>query len=97
MILHDWTPEEDVRILRNVWNALASGGIVIVSELMMNDDGTGPLSAARMAGNMLVENRGFNYSWQDYERWLRKFGFRKIRRIPLESPAANGVIIGVKP
>ena len=97
MILHDWGPEENRAILRACFDALPPRGIVIISELMMDDEETGPLPAAQMAMNMIVENMGFNYAWGEYEQWLTEVGFRGIRRIPLQSPAANGVIVGSKP
>lgn len=96
MILHDWAPEDNLKILRGCFETLLPGGIIIISELMMDNDETGPLSAARMAANMLIENMGFNYTWDKYEEWLRQVGFQEIQRIPLESPAANGVLIGSK-
>ena len=97
MILHDWPPKENLAILQACFDALPSGGIVIISELMMDDEETGPLPAAQMAMNMVIENTGFNYTWGEYEQWLTEVGFRGIRRIPLQSPAANGVIVGSKP
>lgn len=97
MILHDWAPENNLIIIKRCFEALLPDGIIIISELMMDDDETGPLSAARMAANMLIENTGFNYTWNEYENWLRQAGFQKIRRIRMESPSANGVLIGSKP
>ena len=96
MILHDWTPEKDLAILRKCYEALPSSGAVIVSELMMDDDETGPAPAALMSLNMLIECEGRNYTWAEYTEWLEQCGFRDIQRIPLQSPGANGLLIGYK-
>jgi len=96
MILHDWTPEKNRVILKRCFDALPSGGAVIVSELMMNDEKTGPVSAALMSLNMLIETEGRNYTWAEYTQWLKEVGFREIQRLPVESPGVNGILIGRK-
>ena len=96
MILHDWTPEKNRVILTRCFDALPSGGAVIVSELMMNDEKTGPASAALMSLNMLIETEGRNYTWAEYTRWLKEVGFREIQRVPVVSPGANGLLVGRK-
>ncbi|HET7854318.1 MAG TPA: methyltransferase [Candidatus Methylomirabilis sp.] len=96
MILHDWTPEKNRAILKRCFDALPSGGAVIVSELMMNDEKTGPISAALMSLNMLIETEGRNYTWAEYTAWLKEVGFREIQGLPVESPGANGILVGRK-
>ncbi len=97
MILHDWTPEKNRVILKKCFDALPSGGAMIVSELMMDDEKTGPVPAALMSLNMLIETEGRNYTWAEYTRWLEEVGFTKIRRVPVVSPGANGLLVGRKP
>lgn len=96
MILHDWTPEKNRVILKRCFDALPSGGAIIVSELMMNDEKTGPVSAALMSLNMLIETEGRNYTWAEYTEWLMEVGFREIQGLPVESPGVNGILIGRK-
>ena len=97
MILHDWAPEKNRTILLKSYDALPTGGAVLVSELMMDDDKSGPAPAALMSLNMLIETEGRNYTWAEYTRWLEETGFEQIRRVPLESPGANGILVGRKP
>lgn len=97
MILHDWGPEKDRMILQKCFDALPSGGAIIVSELIMDDDKTGPIQAALMSMNMLIETEGRNYTWAEYTEWLEGAGFRNMRRIPIASAGANGTIVGHKP
>jgi len=97
MVLHDWSPEKDAAILEKCFQALPSGGALIVAELMMDDDKTGPAPAALMSLNMLIETEGRNYTWAEYAGWLEDAGFEGLRRIPIISPGVNGLIIGGKP
>lgn len=97
MIMHDWPPEKNTRILRKCFDALPSGGAIIISELMMDDDKTGPVPAAMMSMIMLIETEGRNYTWAEYTGWLEETGFQEIQRIPLQSPGANGILVGQKP
>lgn len=97
MIMHDWGEEHDRAILTKCWEALPSGGVVIISELLVNDEKTGPPSAALMSLNMLIEAEGRNYTPSEYGGWLRDVGFRDIRTVWFEAAGANGAVIGRKP
>lgn len=96
MILHDWTPEKNRTILRKCYDALPAGGAMLVSELMMDDDKSGPAPAALMSLNMLIETEGRNYTWAEYTGWLEEAGFAAIERATLESPGANGILVSHK-
>lgn len=97
MILHDWNEEKNLDILRKCSAALPSGGSIIVSELLVNDEKTGPAPAALMSLNMLIETEGRNYTPAEYGAWMKTAGFHDIRTVWFESPGANGVVIGRKP
>ncbi len=98
MILHDWSEAEDREILRKCFEALPRGGAVVVTELLVNDEKTGPPPAALMSLNMLVETRGGrNYTAAEYTRWLRDTGFDPVRTISFEAAGANGAVVGFKP
>lgn len=97
MILHDWPPGKNITILHKCFDALEPGGSIIVSELMMDDDKTGPLAAAMMSLCMLIDTEGRNYTWSEYTAWLKEVGFTDVRRIPIHSPGANGLLVGRKP
>jgi 3-hydroxy-5-methyl-1-naphthoate 3-O-methyltransferase len=71
MILHDWDEAKDREILGKCYAALPRGGVVIISELLADDDKTGPASAALMSLNMLIETEGGrNYTAGEYSTWL---------------------------
>ena len=97
MVLHDWAEERCRAILQKCWTALPSGGQVIISELLLDDERTGPPAAALMNLNMLVETEGRNYTPAEYHAWLRDLGFRDIRTVWFDAPGANGAVVGRKP
>jgi predicted O-methyltransferase YrrM len=97
MILHDWDEAKNRALLRRSFEALPSGGAVVISELLVNDEKTGPAPAALMSLNMLIETEGRNYTAAEYSAWLEEAGFRHIETIWFEAPAANGAVIGRKP
>ncbi|MBI4393975.1 MAG: methyltransferase [Euryarchaeota archaeon] len=96
-ILHDWSPGKDAIILRNCFEALSAGGILIIAEWFLDDDRRGPKDAALGSLNMLAEAEGANYAWSEYEEWARRAGFVKTRRVRLpRGGAINGVLILLK-
>ena len=97
MIMHDWTPEQDLAILRKCFAALPPGGRIVISELLVNDEKTGPPAAALMSLNMLVETVGRNYTAAEYERWLHDTGFVDVQTVTFEAPGANGAVLARKP
>lgn len=98
MIMHDWDEAKNRALLRRSFEALPSGGAVVIRELLVNDEKTGPAPAALMSLNMLIETEGGrNYTPAEYSAWLEEAGFRHIETIWVDAPAANGAVIGRKP
>jgi len=98
LIMHDWDEATNRTILRKCYDALPSGGAVVICELLVNDDKTGPVSGALMSLSMLIETTGGrNYTRAEYGSWLTEIGFRKIRTVRLRAPGADGAVVGFKP
>jgi hypothetical protein len=97
MILHDWAEDRCRTILQKCWAALPSGGQVIIAELLVNDERTGPPAAALMSLNMLVETEGRNYTPAEYGAWLSDLGFHDIQTVWFDAAGANGAVLGRKP
>jgi predicted O-methyltransferase YrrM len=94
MIMHDWDEAKNRALLRRCFEALPKGGAVIISELLVNDDKTGPAPAALMSLNMLIETEGRNYTAAEYTNWLQDAGFGEVETVSFNAPAANGAVIG---
>lgn len=98
LIMHDWSEAENREILRKCYEALPRGGAVVICELLVNDDKTGPPPGALMSLNMLVETTGGrNYTAAEYTRWLKDIGFRRIHTVRLKGAGADGAVVGIKP
>jgi 3-hydroxy-5-methyl-1-naphthoate 3-O-methyltransferase len=97
MIMHDWNQEHDQLLLRKSFEALPSGGTIIISELLVDDNKTGPAPAALMSLNMLIESEGRNYTASEYTAWLEGAGLAEVRTVRFDAPGANGAVIAHKP
>ena len=95
-ILLDWEEADCVAIIGKCYDALPSGGRLIISDLFVDDTKDGPVDAALMSLNMLVETWGRNYTAAEYSAWLIGAGFVDIEVIRFDAPAANGAVIGHK-
>jgi hypothetical protein len=96
MILHDWSEEKGRELLRKCYAALPAGGTLIICELLVNDEKSGPVPAALMSLNMLIETEGRNYTPAEYRTWLNEAGFRDVQTVWFEAAGANGVVVGHK-
>jgi hypothetical protein len=97
MILHDWDEAQNRALLRRSFEALPSGGAVVISELLVDDEKTGPAPAALMSLNMLIETEGGrNYTPAEYSAWLDEAGFRHVETVWFDGPAASHAVIGRK-
>ncbi|WP_199739363.1 methyltransferase [Streptomyces klenkii] len=97
MVLHDWDEPTGRALLAKCHAALPPGGAVVISELMVDDDRSGPAAAALMGLNMLVETvGGENYTAAEYGRWLTDTGFEQPRDVLLDGPGANRVLVAVR-
>ena len=98
MIMHDWSERENRAILRKCYDALPPGGSVVISELLVNDDKTGPAPAGLMSLNMLIETvGGRNYTAAELRTWLEDIGYCDVHTVRFEAAGANGAVIGRKP
>ena len=97
-VLHDWSPERNRVILDKCFAALPPDGLVLVCELMMDDEKTGPELAALVSLNMLIATEGgCNYTWSEYSAVLEAAGFREVRRVSVASTGGLGILAGRKP
>jgi O-methyltransferase domain/Dimerisation domain len=94
-ILHDWNMEEKRMLLKKAFDALPSGGALIVYEALIDDDRRENTLGLLMSLNMLIETPGgFDYTGADCTRWMREAGFRETRVEHLVGP--DSMVIGIK-
>jgi hypothetical protein len=94
-ILHDWNLEEKRMLLRKAYDALPSGGALIVYEALIDDERRENTVGLLMSLNMLIETPGgFDYTAADCAGWMREAGFRQTRAEHLVGP--DSMVIGFK-
>jgi len=86
-ILHDWTDEECVQILRSCRQALAPGGRILVVEMLVPEDAR-PDFVTLMDLNMLVMTGGRERTATEFGKLFAAAGFEMTRVIPTNSPFA---------
>ncbi len=85
-IVHDWSEEKVVKLLRRIFDHLPPGGGLLIAEKMLAPDKTGPRWAQMQSLNMLTCTEGKERTLVEYERLLRQAGFDTIRGATTPAP-----------
>jgi len=94
-VLHGEPVENCHRMLRKAYDSLTPGGLVVVQEILLNDEKTGPLLPALFSLHMTY---GAAYTGREIADWMREAGFLKPKVRPLTGYSwLNGLVIGKKP
>jgi predicted O-methyltransferase YrrM len=97
-VLYNWDPTTVGTLLGKCHRALAPGGTVIVTELVLDDSGAGPLGAALMGLNMLVDTLGGrSYTESEHRAALAAAGFVDVHAVPLDVMQTNLALTGRRP
>lgn len=94
-ILHDWSKEDDIFLLKKAFNVLPKRGAIIVKEFLLNDEKTGPLISALQSFSVLMGTiDGFQLSGKEIIGMLSEVGFAKIRVKDIDD--LHSIVTGVK-
>jgi hypothetical protein len=94
-ILHDWDLEQKRMLLAKAYDALPSGGAVLIYEALIDDDRRQNAFGLLMSLNMLIETPGgFDYTGADCQGWMRDAGFRETYVEHLLGP--DSMVVGIK-
>jgi predicted O-methyltransferase YrrM len=97
-VLHLMGPQGCKLLLRKSFDSLASGGLVVVHEGLIEPHGMSPVWAALFSLNMLVDTgEGRSYSGRELSALMRAAGFAKPEVRPLPAPVNTSLIIATKP
>lgn len=97
-VMHCADEESNRALLAKCFDALEPGGAVLICELLLDSDRTGPATAALMGMNMLVSHAGGqNYSEAEYRNWLADAGFINLDVVRFDAAGADGAVVGRKP
>ena len=94
-ILHDWDLATKKMLIRKAYEALPTGGALVVYESIIDDDRRNNAFGLLMSLNMLIETRGgFDYTGADCMGWMKEAGFRETRVEHLIGP--ESMVIGIR-
>jgi hypothetical protein len=94
-ILHDWNLDEKMLLIRKAYEAVPTGGSLIVYESIIDDDRSKNAFGLLMSLNMLIETAGgFDYTAGDCMGWMKAAGFSACRVEHLTGP--DSMVIGIK-
>jgi hypothetical protein len=85
-------------LLKKSYDSLIPGGLVVVREGLLDDEGISPVGAVLFSLNMLVNTgEGQSYSGKEIMDLMSSVGFTQTRVIPLPPAARSSLVTGVKP
>jgi predicted nicotinamide N-methyase len=94
-VLHNWDLATKKMLLRKAWQALPTGGAVIVYDMLIDDARRSGTDGLLSSLNMLVWTAaGFGYSGTECMSWMREVGFVSMRVEALV--AGQSMVIGKK-
>jgi len=94
-VLHDWDIDKVEYILKNSFNNLDPGGIVIIHDAHINESKNGPVSVAEYSVLLMFLSEGKCYSTTEIKDILKQIGFVNIK---YRSTILNrSIITGIKP
>jgi acetylserotonin O-methyltransferase len=85
-ILHDWTEAKILKLLTKIYEALPTGGAVLIAEKLVREDRLGPEWALLQSLNMLVCTEGQERTLSEYEALLKQVGFQTVVGVRTDSP-----------
>jgi hypothetical protein len=92
MVLHNWSTERQVFLVRRAWEALASGGAFVVVENLIDDERRENVFGLMMSLNMLVScGNATDFTGKELAEWCRSAGFQRTEIIHLAGPCSAGV------
>ena len=77
-IFHDWRPATCLALARHAFGVLTAGGTINLHEMLLNDDGAGPRTAAAFSVLMAASTQGQQFTFAQLESLLTDAGFVDI-------------------
>ncbi|WP_433374590.1 methyltransferase [Streptosporangium sp. CA-115845] len=87
-VIHNWSDEDSVRILRNVREAVSDDGRVLLVEAVVPDDDRSHISKDIDMRMLALFGEGMERSTSEYAELLGKSGFRLNRQVELPGGAS---------
>jgi acetylserotonin N-methyltransferase len=85
-ILHDWSEEKILKLLRRIHERLPAGGAILIAEKLLEEGKRGPRWAQMQSLNMLTCTEGKERTLSEYEALLRQVGFADVSGCRTSAP-----------
>ena len=98
-MMHRETPASCRLLLGKAFDALDSGGLVIVSDVFFEDDSkrTPPFAVYFALNMMLTSDEGSAHAKTEMAAWMREVGFTDVQMRELPKPNPHTLVLGTKP
>lgn len=93
-VLHDWSSEDKLMLIKKAYDALPEGGALIVIENIIDDERNTNAFGLMMSLNMAIEtDQGFDFTASDFDKWAKEAGFGRTSVMPLTGPSSAVIAI----
>ncbi len=90
-ILHDWDEPECRTLVERCAAALPSGGRLLIHDVLLNDDHSGPLPIALYSAALFTLTEGRAYSAREFQSWLIDAG---LALLPITPTLVHCAVVG---
>ena len=91
-ILHNWSEEKKLILIKKAYDALPEGGAFVAIENVIDNERSQNILGLTMSLNMLIETEeGFDYTHSDFENWTKQAGFKKAKQINLAGSSSAAI------
>ena len=90
-ILHDWDEPECRVLVARCAAALSSGGRLLIHDVLLNDDHSGPLPIALYSASLFSLTEGRAYAAREFQAWLVE---AELQLLPITTTLVHCAVIG---
>lgn len=90
-ILHDWDEPDCQALVSRCAAALPSGGRLLIHDVLLNDDHSGPLPIALYSAALFTLTEGRAYSAREFQKWLVESG---LTLLPIAPTLVHCAVVG---
>lgn len=94
-ILHDWPPSVGMSLIQKAFNATAPGGKIMLQEMILDEDKTGPLIPVLFSLLMFINHTAQQFTRSELFAMLETVGF--VNPSVTESGAYYSIVVATKP
>jgi acetylserotonin N-methyltransferase len=81
-VWHDWNVTTCTWLAQRAYDSLPEGGRILLHEMLLDDDGCGPTTAASFSMLMLLATQGQQFTFGELKAILEGVGFRRVTSYP---------------